>query len=116
MKVLFFGTPDIAVPFLQWLREHEEVVGVVCQPDRPVGRGYEVTPPPVKVFAQCQRLPVFQPEGTWTASTIENLRGLGADVSIVVAYGRILPDQVIAAAKLGAVNIHFSMLPNYRGA
>ena len=116
MKVLFFGTPEIAVPFLHWLSQHSDVVGVVCRPDEPVGRGYELTPPPTKVFAAKKGIPVFQPEGPWTDSIVRSFKALDADVGIAVAYGRLLPEPVLSAPKLGCLNIHFSLLPKYRGA
>lgn len=109
MKILFFGTPQIAVPFLQWLTEHEDVIGVVCKPDEPAGRGYELKVPPTKVFAQSKNIPVFQPSGAWPLLP-------PADVGIAVAYGRIMPKTVYAAPRLGSLNIHFSLLPKYRGA
>ena len=74
MNVLFFGTPEIAVPYLEWIGTHHKVVGVVCQPDKPVGRGYEIQPPPVKKFAQNKGLPVFQPKGPWEESTINQFK------------------------------------------
>jgi methionyl-tRNA formyltransferase len=116
VKTLFFGTPEIAVPFLHWLSQHSNVVGVVCRPDEPVGRGYTLTPPPTKVFAEKKGIPVFQPIGPWTDGTIELLKNLGADIGIVVAYGRILPRSVFSTPTHGCVNIHFSLLPQYRGA
>jgi methionyl-tRNA formyltransferase len=116
VKVLFFGTPQIAVPFLERLIEQHHVVGVVCKPDEPVGRGYTLTPPPTKVAALKHKLPVFQPHGPWTAETIKLLTDLGADVGIAVAYGRLMPESVYAAPRLGTLNVHFSLLPKYRGA
>lgn len=116
MKVLFFGTPVVAVPFLKWLHQEHTVVGLVCQPDRPVGRGYEVTSPPTKIFAEQNFIPTFQPEGPWTDKTISDLKQLGAEVGVAVAYGRIMPRAVFTAPTLGTVNVHFSLLPKYRGA
>lgn len=116
MKVLFFGTPNIAVPFLEWLDQHHTVVGVVCQPDKPSGRGYEIQPPPTKVFAEQKGIPVFQPAGKWEESTTHQLLKTGADIGVAVAYGRIMPESILQAARLGTVNIHFSLLPKYRGA
>lgn len=116
MKVLFFGTPQIAVPFLDWLVGNHNVVGVVTKKDEPVGRKYKITPPPVKVLAQEKKIEVFQPEGTWDTSKINELVETGADVGIAVAYGRLLPRAVFSAPKLGTFNIHFSLLPKYRGA
>src|SRR4051812_35527062 len=116
MKVLFFGTPDIAVPFLHWLNQHSQVVGVVCRPDEPAGRGYQVTPPPTKIFAAKKGIPVFQPEGSWTPAIVDSLKNLHADVGIAIAYGRLLPKSVLTAPKLGCLNVHFSLLPKLRGA
>ncbi len=116
MKVLFFGTPAIAVPFLDWLIQNHQVVGVVCKPDEPVGRGMTVTSPPTKALALSKNIPVFQPEGPWTPEIIKSLADIKAEVGIAVAYGRIMPERVINAAKLGTINIHFSLLPKYRGA
>lgn len=116
MKVLFFGTPDLSVPFLSWLSKNQSVVGVVTRADKPVGRGLEITAPPVKEFATQNKIPVFQPAGPWTPETVRQLKDLNADVGIVVAYGRILPRDVFMAPRLGCINIHFSLLPKYRGA
>src|SRR5688572_11972793 len=116
LKVLFFGTPRVAVPFLQRLTETANVVGVVCRPDEPVGRGMTVTPPPVKVLAQEKNIPVIQPTGPWTAETIAAIKAFGADLGVIVAYGRILPRDVFMAPTQGSINIHFSLLPAYRGA
>jgi methionyl-tRNA formyltransferase len=116
LNVLFFGTPPVAVPFLEWLTTHAHVVGVVCRPDEPVGRGYTLTPPPTKVLAEQKGIPVFQPAGPWDGSTIDAYRALKADVGLIVAYGRILPRPVFMAPRLGSINIHFSLLPKYRGA
>lgn len=116
MRILFFGTPQIAVPYLDWLSQHEEVVGVVTKKDEPVGRGYQLTPPPVKVLAQKKNLPVFQFEGKWTDEKYDTLKKLGADVGVAVAYGRLMPRPVFMAPRLGSFNIHFSLLPKYRGA
>lgn len=116
LNVLYFGTPPVAVPFLEWLSSHANVVGVVCRPDEPAGRGYTLTPPPTKVAALAKGIPVFQPSGPWEPGAIETLRALKADIGIIVAYGRILPRAVFTAPRLGSVNIHFSLLPKYRGA
>ncbi len=116
MKVLYFGTPEIAVPTLQWLIQHTNVVGVVCRPDEPVGRGYKITAPPTKVVAEKNKIPVFQPSGPWTAETISALKNLKADIGIAVAYGRIMPESIFNAPHLGCINIHYSLLPKYRGA
>jgi methionyl-tRNA formyltransferase len=116
MNVLFFGTPQIAVPYLDWLIKNTNVVAAVCRPDEPVGRGHKITAPPVKVRAAENNIPVLQPSGPWTAELAQSFRDLKADIGIVVAYGRILPESVFKAPRLGSVNIHFSLLPKYRGA
>lgn len=116
MKILFFGTPDIAVPYLEWLINHEDVVGVVTRSDEPKGRGHNIQPPPIKTIALANNIPVFQPVGSWTEPTIDALKNTDADVGVAVAYGRLLPKSVYSIPKLGTFNIHFSLLPKYRGA
>ncbi|OVE76456.1 methionyl-tRNA formyltransferase [bacterium F11] len=116
MKILFFGTPAIAVPFLAWLHEHQTVVGVVTKKDEPVGRGYKLTPPPVKIFAQENNLPLTQPTGPWTEEKVKQLKDWNADVGVAVAYGRLMPESIFNAPRLATFNIHFSLLPQYRGA
>jgi methionyl-tRNA formyltransferase len=116
MRAIFFGTPEIAVPSLEALARIAEVVGVVCQPDRPAGRGLELRSPPVKVRALALGLDVIQPTKLKTGEVAAFVRGKEADVGIVLAYGRILPDDVLAAPKKGCLNLHASLLPKYRGA
>jgi methionyl-tRNA formyltransferase len=116
MRALFFGTPAFAVPSLDALREVSEVVGVVCQPDKPAGRGLTVVAPPVKARAALLGIPVVQPTKLKTGEFAEWVRAQGAEVAVVVAYGRILPASVLAATRLGFVNVHASLLPKYRGA
>jgi methionyl-tRNA formyltransferase len=115
-RAVFLGTPSFAVPTLVALTEVADVVAAVCQPDKPVGRGLELTAPPVKREALARGIPVHQPtklrDGTFAAW----LREQGADVAIVVAYGRILPPDVLAAPRLGCLNVHASLLPRHRGA
>jgi methionyl-tRNA formyltransferase len=115
-RAVFMGTPQFAVPCLDALVEIADVVGVVCQPDKPQGRGLELTAPPVKERALELGLSVHQPtkmkDGTFAAW----LREQNVDVALVVAYGRILPKEVLAAPRLGCVNVHASLLPKYRGA
>ncbi len=115
-RAVFFGTPAFAVPCLDALVEVAEVVGVVCQPDKPKGRGLTLTPPPVKVRAAELGIPVTQPTKLRTGEFAEWLRQQNVDVALVVAYGRILPADVLAAPRLGCVNVHASLLPKYRGA
>jgi methionyl-tRNA formyltransferase len=112
----FFGTPEFAVPALSALHELSRVVGVVCQPDRPAGRGMKLRPAPVKERAIELGLPVFQPTRVRSGELESWLRELNVDVALVAAYGRILPKGVLAAPRLGCVNLHASILPAYRGA
>lgn len=116
MRSIFFGTPDIAVPALAALHDCSHVVAVVCQPDRPAGRGLELRAPPVKVAAIERGLPVHQPTKVKTPDFAAWLRALEADVAIVMAYGRILPQAVLDAPRCGCLNLHASILPKYRGA
>jgi methionyl-tRNA formyltransferase len=116
MRALFFGSPTFAVPSLDALSEIAQVVGVVCQPDRPAGRGLTLTPPAVKVRAVERGLPVVQPTKLRTGEFGAWAREQRADVALVVAYGRILPRDVLDAPRLGCVNVHASLLPKYRGA
>ena len=116
MRVVFMGTPDIAATCLkQILVDGFEVVGVYTQPDRPKGRGMKMVYSPVKEVALAHDLPVFQPENLRDDETVEQLRALQPDVVAVVAYGRILPQQVLDIAPKGFINIHASILPQYRG-
>ncbi|MFO0626640.1 MAG: methionyl-tRNA formyltransferase [Polyangiales bacterium] len=115
-RVVFFGTPSFAVPCLAALPDVADVVAVVCQPDKPAGRGNVITAPPVKRWAEERGIPVSQPvklrDGTFAAW----LQGLAPDLAVVVAYGRILPPDVLAIPRLGCVNVHASVLPRHRGA
>lgn len=117
MKIVFMGTPQAAVPTLQKIFDAgHEVVAVYSQPDRPAGRGNKLTAPPVKEFALQQGLEVFQPIKVKTAEALELFQSHKADVAVVVAYGRILPEGFLKAFPMGAINVHFSLLPKYRGA
>ncbi|WP_437954500.1 methionyl-tRNA formyltransferase [Sorangium sp. So ce119] len=116
MRALFFGTPAIAVPSLEALASIADVVGVVCQPDRPAGRGLELKAPPVKVKAAELGIPVVQPEKIRTPEFAAWVRDAEADVALVIAYGRILPRAVLEAPRRGCMNLHASILPRYRGA
>ncbi len=117
MRILFWGTPDFAVPPLEaLLGEGFDVVGVVTQPDRPVGRARVLTPPPVKVVALREGLPVLQPERPRGEAFLAELTALGPDLNVVVAYGHILPVAVIEQPPRGTINIHASLLPALRGA
>ena len=116
MRVVFMGTPDIAATCLKKiLADGFEVVGVYTQPDRPKGRGMKMVYSPVKEVAIANGLPVFQPENFREEATVEELRALKPDVCAVVAYGRILPQKVLDVPTFGCMNIHASLLPQYRG-
>ncbi|MBE0690772.1 MAG: methionyl-tRNA formyltransferase [Anaerolineae bacterium] len=114
--VVFMGTPDFAVPALQRLIEEHTVVGVVTQPDRPAGRGKHVQMSPVKKVALAANVPVFQPETLRRAEAIDELRRWEAEVYVVAAFGQILPQAVLDIPVCGALNIHASLLPRWRGA
>ena len=117
MVVLFFGTPRFAVPTLQHLLgSSHTVAGVVTQPDRPRGRGQKVTFAPVKALAVEHQIPVFQPDRLKPPETAGTLRAWNADVGVVAAYGRIIPEHLLAIPRLGMINVHASLLPKYRGA
>ena len=116
MKILFMGTPDIAAECLGALAAEHEVVGAVCQPDKPKGRGYTLTPPPVKVCAMERGIPVYQPTTLKDGSFDELLASIDPELIAVVAYGKILPSTVIRYPKYGCINVHASLLPKYRGA
>jgi methionyl-tRNA formyltransferase len=116
MRAVFFGTPQIAVPALRALTQVAEVAAVVCQPDRPSGRGLKVSAPPVKEAALELGLSVHQPTKVRTGELASWLREKDADVALVMAYGRILPLDVLSAPRRGAMNLHASLLPKYRGA
>lgn len=116
MRVVFMGTPDFAAASLQKLiNERYDVAGVFTQPDRYRGRGTGVTFSPVKALAAEHGIPVFQPEKLRDGTALEQLRELRPDVVAVVAYGRILPDELLAVPPLGCINVHGSLLPKYRG-
>jgi len=117
LRVLFWGTPEFATPALRaLLGEGFDVVGVVTQPDRPAGRGRQVQPPPVKQAAREEHIAVLQPEKPRGEEFLAELREMEPDVSVVVAYGHILPREVIDLPRLGTINIHASLLPALRGA
>ncbi|MBE6693777.1 MAG: methionyl-tRNA formyltransferase [Ruminococcaceae bacterium] len=118
MRILFMGTPDFALFSLKALCEagRDEIVGVVTQPDKPKGRGYTLTPPPVKVYAEERGIPVFQPATLKDGAFANELASLAPDLIAVVAYGKILPAYVLDYPKHGCINVHGSLLPAYRGA
>ncbi len=118
MKIVFMGTPDFAVPTLNKLYESEhEIAAVFTQPDKPKGRGYKLSPPPVKVLALEHGTPVYQPESLKKQPEMwDVLKEIAPDVIVVAAYGKILPKQVLDIPKYHCVNVHGSLLPKYRGA
>ena len=117
MRIVFMGTPDFAAASLRkLLEERYDVVGVFTQPDKPKGRGMELSFSPVKQLALEAGVPVFQPEKMRDGTAMEILRRLKPDLLVVVAYGRILPDEMLALPPYGAINVHGSLLPKYRGA
>jgi len=121
VRIGFAGTPDFSVPTLdalyQWSIANEaQVVGVWTQPDRPSGRGRKITPSPVKQCALDHETPVYQPRSLRDAQAQAELSGVELDLLVVVAYGLILPLEVLDAPRLGCVNVHASLLPRWRGA
>lgn len=117
LRLVFMGTPEFAVPSLQKLIDlGEQVVAVVTQPDRPKGRGQRLTAPPVKILAEKQGIPVFQPVKVRAPEFIDAMRQLNPDLILVTAFGQILPRALLEIPRLGCVNIHASLLPRYRGA
>ncbi|PKN43791.1 MAG: methionyl-tRNA formyltransferase [Deltaproteobacteria bacterium HGW-Deltaproteobacteria-20] len=116
MRALFFGTPDVAVPALEALHDIADVVGVVCQPDRPAGRGMTLRPPAIKVAAERLGLPVHQPAKIKRPPLADWVAEQNVDVALVMAYGRILPQAVLDAPRRGCMNLHASLLPKLRGA
>lgn len=115
-KIVFMGTPDFALKSLEACAEVGDVVAVVCQPDKPKGRGQEVAMPPVKAWALAHNLPVWQPQKIRGTDFAQNLRALSPTVTVVAAYGKILPKDVLEVPTFGSVNVHASLLPRFRGA
>ena len=116
MRIVFFGTGDIALPSLCWLLDHYEVVALVTQPDKPAGRKLELTPPRIKVEAQARGVEVFQPVKMRAPDAVARVQAYAADVIVVMAYGQILPKGVLDAARVACLNLHASILPRWRGA
>lgn len=117
MRIVFMGTPDFAAASLKkLLDEGFDVVGVFTQPDKPKGRGMELAYSPVKELGLAHSLPVYQPEKMRDGTALEAVKALAPDILVVVAYGRILPDDILAVPQYGAINVHGSLLPKYRGA
>jgi methionyl-tRNA formyltransferase len=117
MVVVFFGTPQFAVPTLRRLLDSSHpVAGVVTQPDRPRGRGQKVSHGPVKALALERGIPVYQPDRLKPPDVADTLRGWQADLGVVAAYGRIIPEHLLTIPRFGMINVHASLLPKYRGA
>ena len=117
MRIIFMGTPDFAVPCLERLIDAgHDVAAVFTQPDKPVGRKQILTPSPVKTCAVSHNIKVYQPEKIKNSNALEIINSINPDVIIVVAYGKILPKEILDAAKFGCINVHASLLPKYRGA
>lgn len=117
MRIVFMGTPDFASASLKKLIDEKfDIVGVFTQPDKPKGRGMELCASPVKELALENGLPVFQPVKMRDGTALAQIKALEPDILVVVAYGRILPDDILAVPKYGAINVHGSLLPKYRGA
>lgn len=116
MRVLYIGTGEIGLPSFDWLLQtpKHEMVGVITQPDKPVGRKLVLTPPEVKVRALAAGIPVIQPERLRKA--VDEVKAFNADIAVVIAYGQILSKDVLDAPRLGCINVHTSLLPKYRGA
>jgi methionyl-tRNA formyltransferase len=117
MRIVFFGSPEFALPSLEALLvSRHDVVAVVSQPDRPAGRGHTATAPPVKLLAQSRGLPVLQPEKVSDSESVEALRALEPDAFVVAAYGQILRQRLLDVPSRGILNVHASLLPRHRGA
>lgn len=116
MRIVFMGSPEFALPSLAACMAHHQVVLAVAQPDKPAGRGKEITRPPVALAADAAGIPVYQPRSARPPEVAERLRATGAELAVVVAYGKILPKGVLEAFPRGCVNVHGSILPAYRGA
>lgn len=116
MRIVFMGTPDFSVPTLEQLIRNHQVVGVVTQPDKRKGRGKAMAFPPVKEKALEYDIPVYQPVKVREPEFIEELKKMNPDIIVVVAFGQILPEEILNLPPYGCVNVHASLLPKYRGA
>lgn len=116
MKVVFMGTPDFSVPALEKIAQHHQVQAVVTQQDRPKGRGHKMQYTPVKEKALELNIPVFQPEKVKNPEFVDILKEMNPDVIVVIAFGQILSKEILDLPKYGCINVHASLLPEYRGA
>lgn len=116
-SIIFMGTPDFSVPILEALANHPDyqILAVVTQPDKPIGRKKTLMPSPVKVAAQALNLPVYQPEKIAKSTELQELINLAPDLIVTAAFGQFLPKKLLAAARIMPVNVHGSLLPQYRG-
>ncbi len=117
MRIIFMGTPEFAAPAIDaLLAAGHEIAAVFSQPDKPKGRGYSMTPPPVKVKALEYGIPVYQPKSMRDGEALKIFNEIKPDVGVVIAYGKILPQEILDAPAYGCINVHASLLPKYRGA
>ncbi len=117
MSIIFFGTPQFAIPSLERLILHQEDIAlVVTQPDKFGGRGHKMIPPPVKVFAEERKIPVVQPQSIKDKDFLKKIKSISPEFIIVVAYGKILPPEILEIPQKGCINLHASLLPRHRGA
>ncbi len=116
MKIVFFGTPELVLPSLEMLHQHPQidVIALVTQEDKPVGRKHTITPPPAKEFAKKHKIPVLQPKNKKELAKM--LKKYKADFFVVIAYGMVIPKEVLEMPRTSCINVHFSLLPKYRGA
>ncbi len=114
-KIIFMGTPDFSTPILKKLAESYDVIAVVTQPDKPVGRKKVMTPPPVKVAAEELNIPVYQPIKLTSSEELDQIIQLAPDLIVTAAYGQLLPERLLETPRLGCINVHASLLPQYRG-
>jgi methionyl-tRNA formyltransferase (EC 2.1.2.9) len=115
-RIVFFGSPEFAIPSLEALYEKEEIVAVITQPDKPKGRGLKPSPSPVKAWALSKGLKILEPTRLKDPQFIQILKDLSPDLIVVCAYGKIIPKEILEIPKFGCWNIHASLLPKYRGA
>jgi len=116
MRIIFFGSTDVSLEFLKELNKIEQVLTVITQPDRPAGRGQKLHSTPVKIFAEEKNIPVLTPEYLKDKDLLARLNFLKPDLGIVVSYGKIIPEELFKLFSIGCINVHFSLLPKYRGA
>ncbi len=116
MNLIFWGTPQTAVPFLKFLRQENSVAAVITRPDESSGRGLKIHPSPVKIFSESNHISVLQPDKLKDPAFIQTLKSLNPEMGIVVAYGKLIPRSIIDLFPKGLFNVHFSILPRLRGA